>query len=57
MANDEINILLEQSNLYADIIELDSKSTITDNLNIVPDRLKKLDKTLKQHQIMRKCIC
>ena len=44
MINDEMNNLLKQSKLYVDVIELDTQSTITDNLKIVHDRLKKLNK-------------
>ena len=44
MINDEMNNLLKQSKLYVDVIELDTKSIMTDNLKIVHDRLKKLNK-------------
>jgi len=40
MTNDEMNNLLKQSKSNIDVIELDSKDTITDNLKIVHDRLK-----------------
>ena len=40
MINDEMNNLLKQSKLYVDVIELDSKDTITDNFKVVHDRLK-----------------
>ena len=47
MINDEMNTLLKQSKLYVDVIEVDAKSTITDNLNIVHDRPKMLNKHIK----------
>ena len=40
MINDVMNNLLKQSKLYVDVIELDTQSTLTDNLKIVHDRLK-----------------
>ena len=40
MINDEMNSPLKQSKLNVDVIELDSKNTITDNLKTVHDRLK-----------------
>ena len=40
-----MNNLLKQSKLYV-VIEIDSTSTITDNLKIVHDRLKKLNKNI-----------
>ena len=45
MINHAMNNLLKQSKLNVDVIELDSKATITDNANIVHDRLRKLNKT------------
>ena len=45
MINGEMKNLLKQSKLYVDVIELDTQSTITDNLKIVHDRLKKLINT------------
>ena len=42
----EIDNLLKQSKLYVNVITLDAKSTITDNLKIVHDRLKKLNKNI-----------
>ena len=41
-----MNNLLKQSKLYVDVIEIESISTITDNLKIVHDRLKKLIKNI-----------
>jgi len=46
MINDEMNNLLNQSKLYVDAIQLDTQSTITDNVRIVHDRLKKLNKNI-----------
>ena len=46
MINDEIYNLLKQSKLNVDAIELNSKDTITDNLKIIHDRLKKLDENM-----------
>ena len=41
MINYEMNNLLKQSKLYDDVIELDSKTLLTDNLKIVHYRLKR----------------
>ena len=46
MINDEMNNWLKQSKLYVDVIELDTQSTMTDNLERVHDRLKKLNKNI-----------
>ena len=45
MINDETNNLLKQWK-YVDVIELDTQSTVTDNLKIVHDRLKKSNKNI-----------
>ena len=41
MINDEMNNLWKQSKLHVDAIELDSKNTVTYNLKLCHDRLKK----------------
>ena len=46
MLNNEMNNRLKQSKLHVDVIELDSKDNITYNLNIVHDRLTKLNKNI-----------
>ena len=46
MLNEKMTNRLKQSKLHAGVRELDSKNTITDNLNIVRDRLKKFNKNM-----------
>ena len=46
MIHDEINNLLKQTKFNVDVIELDSKNIIKDNLKIVHDRLNMLNKNI-----------
>ena len=41
MINDEMNNMLQRTKLNGDVIELDSKNTITDDLKVIYDRLKR----------------
>ena len=47
MINEDINSLLKQSQIHIDATELDSGNTITDNLIIVHEKVKKLNKSIK----------
>ena len=47
MINEDINSLLKQSKIHIDATELDSGNTITDNLIIVHEKVKKLNKSIK----------
>ena len=53
MINEDMNNLSKQTKLNVDVIGLDSKQTITDNLKVVHDRLNKFKK-IAQQKIMRK---
>jgi len=57
MINYEMNNLLKQSKLYDDVIELDSKNNITEKLNVVQDRLKKLNKNVSATTDNDEIIC
>ena len=46
MVHDDMNNLLKQSELYVGVIEIDTQKAITDNLKIVHDRLKELNKNI-----------
>ena len=44
MLNYEMNIILKQTKTNIDVIEFDSNSTITDNLKVIHEKLKRLNK-------------
>ena len=46
MLNDEMNNLLKQTKTNIDVIEVDTQSTITDNLKVLYGRLKMLNKNI-----------
>ena len=49
MINEEMNTLLKQSHLYTDATEININDTLTDNLKMIHDKVKKLNKVIQNN--------